>query len=123
MAAVLNQTGAPKSPLAVPLKSGGSYPPLFIVHGVGGNVMELIPLGKAIRSHNPVYAIQAKGLDALETPNACVEDMAECYLPAIREIQPQGPYLLAGYSFGGLVALEIGRRLLEQGEKIGFLAF
>ena len=48
--------------------------------------------------------------------------MAECYLGAITEVQPHGPYLLAGMCFGGLVALEIARRLLESGESIGLLA-
>ena len=48
--------------------------------------------------------------------------MAECYVSAITEVQPHGPYLLAGMCFGGLVAMEIARRLSERGEPIGLLA-
>src|SRR5262249_4615088 len=98
-----------------------SVPGFFVVHGVGGTVMELTKLGALIDHAGSVYAIQAKGADGLETPLTSVEDMAAYYVAAIREVQPQGPYLLAGYSFGGLVALEMARRLEEMGEHIGLL--
>jgi thioesterase domain-containing protein/acyl carrier protein len=94
----------------VKLKDGDSTP-FFIVHGVGGTVIELAALGKQITSNNPVYAIQAKGIDGSLPPLERVEHMAEFYAGEIRKMQPHGPYLIGGYSFGGVVALEVARRL------------
>lgn len=94
----------------VKLKDGDGAP-FFIVHGVGGTVIELAALGKQIAASNPVYAIQAKGIDGSDAPLACVEDMADFYADEIRAMQPQGPYFIGGYSFGGVVALEVARRL------------
>jgi acetoacetyl-CoA synthetase len=96
------------------LKSGDGSKPLFIVHGIGGTVIELDALGKQIRTDSPVYAIQARGLDGAEAPIESVAEMAAFYLDAIRQVQPVGPYYLAGYSFGGLVALEMARSLGEK---------
>ncbi len=101
------------SPL-VRLKPGEGDAPLFIVHGIGGTVIELDALGKQIRTVNPVYAIQARGLDGSAPPLDSVAEMAAFYLDAIKEVQPHGPYYLAGYSFGGLVALEMARSLGEK---------
>jgi acetoacetyl-CoA synthetase len=94
----------------VKLKDGDGAP-FFIVHGVGGTVIELVALGKQIATGNPVYAIQAKGIDGSDAPLERVEHMAEFYAEEIRKMQPQGPYLIGGYSFGGVVALEVARRL------------
>jgi len=110
------------SPLVL-LRPGAKRPPVFILHGVGGSVMDLIPISQSMCADHPVYGIQAKGFDGVETPHDRIEEMAEYYAMAIVEVQPHGPYLLAGYSFGGLTALEIAHRLLERGERIGLLAF
>jgi acetoacetyl-CoA synthetase len=101
------------SPLVL-LKSGEGDAPLFIVHGIGGTVIELDALGKQVRTGSPVYAIQARGLDGSEPPLESIAEMAAFYLKAIREVQPIGPYRLAGYSFGGLVALEMACGLGEK---------
>jgi acetoacetyl-CoA synthetase len=84
--------------------------------------MELTQLCKLIDYEGPVYAIQARGLDRVESPIDTVDEMAEYYLRAIFEIQPHGPYLLAGYSFGGMVALIMAQRLTEASEKVALLA-
>ena len=120
MAALMEEEHAPNYAPLVQIKDG-SATPFFIVHGIGGSVVEFAPLGKLIRADNPVYAIQARGLDGAEPPIASVEDMADCYVDAIRQKQPQGPYFLGGYSFGGLVAMEIARRLKQAGERIDLL--
>lgn len=120
LAAYLGKQAPKFSPL-VCLKSGEGSPALFIVHGIGGTVMELAKLGTLVDYRGAIYAVQAKGLDGTESPLSKVEDMAAYYLAAIREVQPHGPYLLAGYSFGGLVALEMCRRLREMDEIIGLL--
>ena len=103
LAALLD--GAPATPFSplVLAKSGSGAPPFFLVHGMGGTVMQLTQLGKLIDYEGPVYAIQPRGLDGLEPPIDSVDEMAAYYLRAIFEIQPHGPYLLAGYSFGGMV--------------------
>ncbi|MGP0058429.1 MAG: amino acid adenylation domain-containing protein [Beijerinckiaceae bacterium] len=109
------------SPLVL-LRPGADAPPVFIVHGVGGSAMELIPIAKSMRGNQPIYGIQAKGFDGTEPPHDRVEAMADYYLDAITEAQPRGPYLLVGHSSGGLVAVEIARRLSERGDTIGVLA-
>lgn len=113
LAAAIDAHAAPCFSPLVKIKDGEGAP-LFIVHGVGGNVMELFAVGR--RLEGPVYAIQARGLDGKEAPNRSIAAMADDYLAAIRTAFPQGPYHLAGYSSGGLTALEIARRLWAQGE-------
>lgn len=108
------------SPL-VAIREGGDGPPFFMIHGVGGNVMELVPIGRRIRHAGPVYAVQALGLDGRRPPLNRIRAMSESYLQAIRQIQPRGPYLLAGYSYGGLVAFDLACLLHEQGEAIDLL--
>jgi thioesterase domain-containing protein/acyl carrier protein len=108
------------SPLVL-LKPGDRSAPLFLFHGVGGTVVEYAALGKLIEISGEVYAVQARGVDGTEPPLESVEDMAEFYLAAIRETQQTGPYWLCGYSFGGLMAIEIARRLKQAGEEIGLL--
>jgi acetoacetyl-CoA synthetase len=66
--------------------------------------------------------MQAKGIDGAEEPFDRIEDMAQFYLDAIRQVQPHGPYLLAGYSLGGLVTLEMAQQLTANGEKVALLA-
>jgi thioesterase domain-containing protein len=69
-----------------------------------------------------VIGIQARGLAGQDSPHSTVEAMAEEYLREIKRWQPDGPYYLCGYSFGGLVAFEMARRLLQSGDKVGLVA-
>jgi thioesterase domain-containing protein len=106
----------------VRLKPGvADEPPLFIVSGISGIVMELVPVGRAISYAGTVYALQAKGLGDNETPDDSIEEMATHYLEVIRGVQPRGPYLLCGYSIGGYVAIEMARQLEAQEEPVPFL--
>jgi len=100
----------------------GTGDPLFIVHGLGGAVAELAPLGRLMPSLRPVYAIQARGVDGDEPPFDSLVDMANYYLDNLKDVQPRGPYLLAGYSFGGVVAFEMAQQLAKAGEKVALLA-
>jgi acetoacetyl-CoA synthetase len=68
-----------------------------------------------------VIGIQARGLTGEETPQASVEAMAAEYLRAVKAFQPQGPYYLCGYSFGGLVAFEMAQRLCKSGDEVGLV--
>ncbi len=113
-AAIDSRSTGAFSPLVLIREGQGT--PLFIVHGVGGNVMELFPLGRQIGTIGPVYAIQARGLDGRQAPNCSIAAMADDYLAEIRKAFPEGPYHLAGYSSGGLTAFEIARRLQAAGE-------
>jgi acetoacetyl-CoA synthetase len=122
LAAVLEQPSLPRFAPLVLLKTGTAEPPVFITHGMGGNVMDFFQVVKHMRTPHAVYGMQAKGLDGAEEPFDRIEDMAQFFLDAIKEMQPHGPYLLIGYSLGGLVAFEMAQRLVEKGEKVAFLA-
>ncbi len=102
------------------LKPGDGVP-LFIAHGLGGSVMELRELGRRLKTEGAVYGIEARGLDGVAAPLDRVEDMAAHHLEEIRRVRPRGPYRLAGFSFGGLVALEMAQRLTRAGETVSFL--
>jgi amino acid adenylation domain-containing protein len=110
------------SPL-VSLKVGNTFPPLFMVCGGGGDAMELSTLAKYIPGDRQIYGLQARNFDGISHPHERVEDMAEYYMKHIRELQPNGPYLFAGYCFGGLVALEMAHRFLRNGEDVAMLTF
>lgn len=121
LSALLTATTLPRFSPFVPLKAGSDGPPIIIAHGLGGRA-SFSQLAKRIGSRNPVYGIQAKGVDGLEAPLDRIEDMTEFYLDALKQLQPQGPYILVGYSFGGLVALEMAQQLVGRGENIALLA-
>lgn len=120
LALLLEQPTLPRFSPFVQLKAGGQKPPILIVHGLAGTV-PFFGLAQHIQTTHPIYGIQAKGLDGLEEPLDCVEDMAAFYLDSIKDLQPHGPYILIGYSFGGLVALEMAQRITRNGEKVALL--
>jgi len=109
------------SPLLL-FKSGTVAPPFFITHGLGGTVTELHELAGNIKTDHSVYGIQWKGLAESEAPDSSVEDMAKSFIDAVKQVQPKGPYLFAGLSVGGIVAIEAAARLSSQGERIGLVA-
>lgn len=104
------------------LRPGSDALPVFMVHPMSGSTMQLIPLARAFPGRQPVYGIQAKGFDGSDTPFDRIDMMVDCYVNAITEVQPHGPYFLVGLCFGGVVAVEIARRLAERNEPIGLLA-
>ncbi len=104
------------------LKDGPDQAPVFMFHGIGSSVIDLVPLARRMQSAQPIYGLEARGNDGKQEPFERVEEMADFFLPVIREIQPRGPYFLIGYSFGGLVAFEIARRLRAEADEIGLLA-
>jgi len=121
LAAVLDETATPRVPALVQLRAG-SNPAVFITHGLGGSVMDFFQVVKNIQTPHAVYGMQAKGIDGVEEPFDRIEDMARYSLEAVKQLQPRGPYLLVGYSLGGLVTLEMARQLTAEGEKVVLLA-
>ncbi len=107
--------------LPVLLKGGAGSMPLFIVPGFGGSAIELYALARLLRTESAVYGIRASGWEPGETIYNHVEEMGRAYLAAIREIQPHGPYMIAGYSLGGLVAYEMAQHLVSEGERLALL--
>ncbi len=122
LATVLEQPKTPSFPPLVLLKAGAERPPVFITHGLGGSVIDFFQVVRHIRTPHPIHGMQARGINGVDAPFDRIEDMAQYYLDAIRELQPRGPYILIGYSLGGLVILEMAQRLSENGEKVGLLA-
>jgi aspartate racemase len=106
----------------VALQRQGAKPAFFFVHGLGGTVMRFHELARHMAPDQPFYCFQAQGMDGKQPCLDRIEDMASLYLEHLRATQPHGPYYLGGYSFGGLVALEMARRLLAGQEELKLLA-
>ena len=104
----------------VPIRSAGTKEPFFIVHGAGGNVLYLWSLARALPEGRPVYGFQANGIDGHDQPDPTIESMAARYVAELRAFKP-GPYLLGGYSGGGVIALEMVTQLEALGERVQYL--
>jgi len=113
--------GSSWSPL-VAIQPHGTELPFFCVHAVSGDVLCYRALSRRLGPQQPFYALQARGLDDEQEPQTQVEAMASDYLTAVRSVQPHGPYLLGGWSMGGLIAYEMMRQLQAQGEEVRLLA-
>jgi thioesterase domain-containing protein len=115
--------GTPAFRALVAVQRGGSRIPFFCVHGAGGNVLNFRDMARAMHPEQPFYGLQASGVDGVSQPHTTIDQMADAYIAEIREFQPDGPYLLGGYSGGGIVAFEMARRLTALGLEVGLLAF
>jgi amino acid adenylation domain-containing protein len=123
LAGILRQDAkpAPQSSL-VAIQPGGGKRPLFLVHPAGGHVFPYVHLARYLGPDQPCYGLQARGLEEGEEPHTRIEDMAAYYIEALRTVQPVGPYLLGGWSMGGLVAFEMAQQLHAQGQSVDLLA-
>jgi acyl transferase domain-containing protein/thioesterase domain-containing protein/acyl carrier protein len=101
---------------------GGTGTPFFLVAGMFGNVLNLRHLAQLIGGDRPFYGLQARGLYGEDRPHDNFPDAARDYLAELRQVQPRGPYLLGGFSGGGLIAWEMARQLEEAGEDVALLA-
>ncbi|MEJ1935115.1 amino acid adenylation domain-containing protein, partial [Nostoc sp. NIES-2111] len=106
----------------VPIQAQGTQQPFFCIHPAGGHVLCYFKLAHYIGTEQPFYGLQAQGFYGDEEPLTRVEDMASLYVKTIREFQPQGPYRLGGWSFGGVVAYEVAQQLYRQGQEVSLLA-
>jgi thioesterase domain-containing protein len=105
----------------VGIQTAGSAPPFFCVHPAGGDVLAFAALARALGPHRPFYGLQSRGLAGGE-PLASIEEMAGLYIEEIRGAQPEGPYLLGGWSLGALIAFEMACQLEAAGEEVSVLA-
>jgi len=105
----------------VPLNSGHYGQPIFIAAGGGGDVRNYGNLVAHMRIPYPIYGMQSTGIDDGNEPCEHIENIAQLHIDAVQQIQPHGPYFLIGYSFGGLVALEMAQRFLKKGAKVALL--
>jgi acyl transferase domain-containing protein/thioesterase domain-containing protein/acyl carrier protein len=100
----------------------GSKQPFFCVHPIGGGVLCYVNLAQYLDQNQPFYGLQAAGLDGEQEPCSDIKIMATRYIQALQTLQPQGPYLLGGWSMGGVIAFEMATQLQSQGQKIALLA-
>jgi len=121
--AMLVQAGAEKIrwDALVPIQTEGSRPPIYLVHGGGLNVLIFQSMAKYIDNDQPVYALQALGLNGHGKLFETIEEIAAKYLEEVIDNNPTGPYLLAGYSLGGKIAYEMAKQLLAKGKEVALL--
>ncbi|HXA13800.1 MAG TPA: amino acid adenylation domain-containing protein, partial [Opitutaceae bacterium] len=106
----------------VEIQPQGSRPPLFLVHGIGGGMLwGYANLARHLGTDQPIHAFKACDPDQLEKFDT-IEKMAAHYVEELRRFQPEGPYALGGYCFGGNVAYEMARLLDQQGQRVSLLA-
>jgi amino acid adenylation domain-containing protein len=122
LAAILRSQTSPSWSSLVAIQPKGSKPPLFCIHACGAHVFVYLSLVAYLDSDQPVYGLQAQGIDGTQEPYTHIEDMAAHYIKEILELEPHGPYYLLGDTLGGLIAFEIAQQLTRQGRDVGLLA-
>ena len=106
----------------VELSNGVGELPLFLIHAVSGTVFGYVQLARELAGTFRVYGVQAPGLADADATAVCLADLVSDYTERIRAAQPDGPYRLAGWSMGGVVAFEVARRLEQAGAEVTLLA-
>lgn len=122
LASILRREKPPAPPPAVLMNGIATGRPIFLLPGLSGDALSLWPLARRLTCRRPIYALQADWIDEEDQTLSSVEELAAAHIARIRAVQPAGPYALCGFSFGGLLAFEIARRLQSQGEAIELLA-
>jgi thioesterase domain-containing protein/acyl carrier protein len=107
--------------VAMQERHGASGTPFFMVAGMFGNVLNLRHLAHLIGTERPFYGLQAQGLYDEDQHHQSLGDAARDYIAEIRQVQPEGPYMIGGFSGGGITAYEMARQLKAAGEKVAAL--
>lgn len=105
----------------VVIRPMGHKPPVFLIHGAGLNVLLYNSLVLHFQAGQPIYALQAWGLDGKEKPLETIEEIASHYISEIRSVSQLGPFALAGFSLGGIIAFEMAKQMNEMGLKTFFV--
>jgi amino acid adenylation domain-containing protein len=116
------EVGSRRRGALVAIQPRGSNPPLYCVPGHAGTVLCFEELARRLAPDQPLYGLEPRGLGDGLAPRARVEDTAADYVGELRAFQPRGPYFVAGFCFGGLVAFEMAQQLLAVGEQVALLA-
>ncbi|MEW5985069.1 MAG: condensation domain-containing protein [Chloroflexota bacterium] len=121
LAGLLRRQGwSPTWSSLTPIQAGGSRPPFFCVHGLGGQVILFRELAQQLGPDQPFYGLQAQGLNGLDAPHRRIEEMATHYVKEIRAFQPRGPYYVGSLCYG-ITGLEMAHQLGAQGEEVVLL--
>ncbi|WP_342374835.1 SDR family NAD(P)-dependent oxidoreductase [Myxococcus stipitatus] len=108
-------------PELLPVNVKGQARPSFWFHGAPGLAQMYYRLSDSLGPEYPFYALQARGVDGRSAPFTTLRGMMDHYIDAIQRVQPHGPYVLGGYSFGGLLAFEAAQQLKQRGEEVKHL--
>lgn len=124
LAQLIEQQSKPWSPI-VPLQAQSARSenttPIFALHGIGGMVFHYQAMLKNLPENQAIYGIQAYGFEQEQTPFDELPALVNYYVQAIKQTQAKGPYRLIGHSFGGLLAFELARELIQQGDEVSQL--
>lgn len=122
LARLLRREGGDDVSSLAPIQARGTKRPLFCIHPAGGTVFCYLELARHLDPDRPIYGLQALGVEGEAAPHTEVGEMAAHYRAAIREQQPEGPYLICGWSSGGILAFEVARQLEADGSEVALLA-
>lgn len=122
LAHALRSGNPARSARLVGLRTAGTRSPIFCVHPYGGHTTGYVELVRALGSDQPVFGIQARGLQGETEPLRTIEDMAADYIGLVKTEQPSGPYQLVGHSMGGCIAFEMAQQLRRCGDEVSLLA-
>ncbi|MBE9065564.1 amino acid adenylation domain-containing protein [Leptolyngbya cf. ectocarpi LEGE 11479] len=106
-----------------PLQPQGSHPPLFLIHPGGGSVLCYQRLMPYLGQQRALYGLETRGFIPGQSPRTSIEAMATDYIQSIQVLQPTGPYHLAGWCLGGMIAWEVAQQLMIQGQHVSRLIF
>ncbi|KAF8546344.1 atromentin synthetase [Imleria badia] len=104
----------------VPLNLTGNKTPIFMVHPGVGEVLIFVNLAKYFQNERPFYAFRARAFEPGDPFFGSMDEMVSSYAAAVKQTQPHGPYAIAGYSYGGVVAFEVAKRLEAMGDEVKF---
>ncbi|MCC6698260.1 MAG: amino acid adenylation domain-containing protein [Candidatus Hydrogenedentes bacterium] len=97
--------------VVVPIRTAGNRAPIFLIAPAGGTIFAYYALAHHLGHDQPVFALQDPAYEGRRAPCESLEEMASCYIEAIRAVQPHGPYHIGGWSLGGTVAFEMAQQL------------
>lgn len=120
--ALLSHARHLEEPLVVKVNESGSRPPLWMFHPIGGHVLFIRRLGAELGPDQPVFGVQARGLDGVQSPLDSMEEIVTSYSRLVRQHQSHGPYFLGGPSFGGRIAFEVAQQLRQDREQVAMIA-